>query len=395
MKYNFDAGVDRRDNNAVKYDEAEQKFGRSDLIPLWIADMDLPTAQPVIDAMAKRNAQGIFGYTSRPESYFESVSEWQQKRNGWVFDPKLASFCPGVVPALAVIVREFTNKGDTVLFFTPVYSEFYDVTKDWGRIPLTVPLVQEQEKYQIDFNVLEEALKSGPSLFIFCHPHNPLGRVWTREELKQVGNLCIRYGVPVISDEIHSDLMLWNHKHIPMASVSEEIAANTITCTSATKTFNLAGLQASTIIFPDKVKKETFDRFWRGLDVHRNNCFSVVAVETAFREGEEWLEQALHYIEDNMQYVKDYLETKIPQIRTYLPDSTYLMWLDCRNLNMTGDRLADFMINEARLGLNDGRSFGAPDGYMRMNVACPRSTLTEALARLQKAVENRGETARL
>ena len=389
MRYNFDVVTDRWNTNAVKYDEAEKKFGRKELIPLWISDMDLPTAQPIIDAMAKRNAQGIFGYTSRPDSYFESVREWQEKRNGWSFDPKLASFCPGVVPALATMVREFTNEGDTILFFTPVYSEFFDITKDWGRIPLTVPLIQEQGEYGIDFDAFEQALQSGPSLFIFCHPHNPLGRVWTREELEQIGNLCIRYGVPVISDEIHSDLMLWNYKHIPMASVSGDIAANTITCSSATKTFNLAGLQASTIIFPDKARKEIFDKFWHDLDVHRNNCFSVVAVETAFREGEEWLEQVLLYIEGNMRYVKEYLETKIPEIQTYLPDSTYLMWLDCRHLDMTGDELVDFMINEARLGLNDGRSFGAPDGYMRINVACPRCTLTDALARLEQAVEKR------
>ena len=254
---------------------------------------------------------------------------------------------------------------------------------------MTIPILGSGTECMIDFPAFEKALQSKPALFILCNPHNPLGRVWRKEELEKIGNLCLKYHVPIVSDEIHSDLILWGNKHIPIASISEEIAANTITCTSATKTFNLAGLQASTIIFPDKEKQQKFEGFWRKFDVHRNNCFSVVANEVAFREGEEWLEQVLRYIEGNMEYVKNYLDEKIPEINTYLPESTYLMWLDCRNLNMTGDVLVDFMINEARLGLGDGRGFGAPEGYMRINVACPRAILTEALTQLEKAVSAR------
>ena len=390
MTYNFDIRIDRMNTNSVKYDGAEAKFGKKDIIPLWVADMDFKAAQPVIDALCARVQHGIFGYALRPSSFFEAVRDWQKRRNGWSFDTALASFCQGVVPALAAVISEFTREGDAVLFFTPVYPEFFNATKNCGRIPLTVPLVQKDGGIiDIDFDAFEKALQKKPALFILCHPHNPLGRVWKRAELEKIDELCRRYKVPVISDEIHSDIMLWGNKHIPLASIGHNAALNTITCTSATKTFSLAGLPASTIIFPDKEAKERFDSFWKRAAVGLSNCFSALASETAFREGEEWLEQVLRYIEANMTYVKDYFDTKIPEIKTYIPQSTYLMWLDCRALGMTGDELCDFTVNKAGLGLNDGRDFGAQDGYMRLNTACPRSVLEEALARLEKAVTER------
>ena len=390
MTYNFDIRVDRRNTDSLKYDGAESVFGKKDIIPLWVADMDFPTAQPVIDAICKRAKSGIYGYTLPPSSYFESVRDWQKKRNGWLFDTALASFCPGVVPALAAVISEFSREGQTVLFFTPVYSEFFNATKNCGRLPLTVPLTQRDGGIiDIDFDAFEKALQKKPALFILCHPHNPLGRVWKRSELEKIDELCRRYKVPVVSDEIHSDIMLWGNKHIPFASIGPEAAANTITCTSATKTFNLAGLQACTIIFPDKASKEKFDLFWHRVAIGMPNCFGALATETAFREGEEWLEQLLRYIEGNVRFVKNYLDAKIPEIKTYEPQGTYLMWLDCRALGMKGDELCDFIVNEARLGLNDGRSFGAQDGYLRLNVACTRSILEEALARLEKAVEKK------
>ena len=252
MKYDFDRPIDRWNNFAAKYDEMEARFGRRDLIPMWIADMDLMTAQPILDAIDARNRQGIFGYTSRPDSYFEAVCQWQEKRNGWKPDPALCLYTLGVVPALCTFVREFSKPGDEILFTTPVYGEFFDSVENWGRKCLTVPLKEENGYYSMDFEAFEEALKRRPPLFILCNPHNPVGRVWTADELRRMGELCVQYGTLIISDEIHSDLMLFGHKHIPMATVSEEIAANTITCTSATKTFNLAGLQAATLMFPNE-----------------------------------------------------------------------------------------------------------------------------------------------
>jgi cystathionine beta-lyase len=386
MIYNFNEPIDRSKNFSVKYDESKKKFGREDLIPLWIADMDLKAAQPIIDAIQKRAEQGIFGYTSRPDSYFDAVCNWQKRRNNWEVNKDLVGFNLGVVPALCTAVREFSNEGDKIFFLTPVYSEFFDSVENWGRIPLTSDLKEEDNFFQIDYEDFERKLKQGPKLFILCNPHNPVGRVWAKEELIKVGELCIKYNVMVISDEIHSDLMLWGNMHIPFASISKEFSDITITCISATKTFNLAGLQASTTVFPNKEVKDKFEGFWKRMDVTRNNCFSLVAVEAAYNYGEEWLNQILTHIEGNMIYVKEYCEKNIPQIKTRLPESTYLMWLDCRDLSLDGDELVEFMVNEAHLGLNDGRSFGAKPGFMRLNVACPRATLEKAMNNLKVAV---------
>ncbi|SHI81268.1 MalY/PatB family protein [Lutispora thermophila] len=386
MKYNFNEPIDRSKNFSAKYDEVKSKFGRGDIIPLWIADMDLKVAQPIIDAIQERAKQGIFGYTSRPDSYFEAICNWQKRRNNWQIDRNLVGFNLGVVPALCTAIKEFSEENDKILFMTPVYSEFFDSVENWGRIALTSELKEENYHYSVDFDDFEEKLKQHPKLFILCNPHNPVGRVWTREELVKIGELCLKYNVMVVSDEIHSDLMLWGNKHIPFASISEEFANNTITFISATKTFNLAGLQASTTVFPNKEVKEKFERFWKRMDITRNNCFSLVAVEAAYNYGEEWLEQLLTHIEGNMIYVKEYCEKNIPQIKTYLPESTYLMWLDCRDLGLNGDELVSFMVNEAHLGLNDGRSFGAKNGFMRLNVACPRYILEKAMDNLNIAV---------
>ena len=389
MVYDFNRPVDRWDNYAVKYDEMEQKYGRRDLLPMWIADMDLPTAQPILDAIDARNRQAIFGYTSRPASYFEAVCQWQQKRNGWNPDPAMCVFSLGVVPTLCTCVREFSQPGDEVLFLTPVYGEFFDSVENWGRTPLTVPLTEKDNTYTLDFDAFEKALQRRPPLFILCHPHNPVGKVWTREELQRMGELCVKYGTLIVSDEIHSDLMLFGHKHIPMASLGGEIAASTITCTSATKTFNLAGLQAATIIFPNQQLIDKYQRFWKGLDVHRNNCFSLVAVEAAFRHGEEWLTQLLRHLEGNVLYVEEFLRENIPEITMARPECTYLLWLNCKGLGLPGDQLPRFMAEKARLALNDGRGFGKTEGegYVRMNIACPRPTVERAMAQLKAAVE--------
>ncbi len=389
MQYDFNQPIDRWDNFAVKYDEMEQKYGRRDLIPMWIADMDLKTAQPILDAIDQRNKQGMFGYVSRPASYFEAVCDWQFKRNGWRPDPALCVFTLGVVPAICTCVREFSQPGDEVMFLTPVYGEFFDSVENWDRKCLTVPLHEDAGRYSVDFEAFEQALQRKPALFILCNPHNPVGRVWSPEELRRMGELCCQYGVPILSDEIHSDLMLFGHKHTPMASVSPAIAANTITFTSATKTFNLAGLQAATVTFPNLELLNRYQTFWKGLDVHRNNCFSLVAVEAAFRHGEEWLTQLLAHLEGNVTYVEEYLRENIPEITLHRPDCMYLLWLNCKGLNLPGDELPAFMTNEARLALNDGRGFGPKEGegYMRMNIACPRSTVERAMSQLKAAVD--------
>lgn len=390
MIYNFDEPIDRSNNFSAKYDEAPKKFGRSGLIPMWIADMDLKTAQPILDAIDKRNKQGIFGYTTRPASYYEAVCQWQKEHNGYEFDPAMASFALGVIPAICTLIREFTNPGDEVMFLTPVYSEFRDSVENWGRTPLMVSLKETDGYYEIDYNALEEAAKRNPGFLIMCNPHNPVGRAWTPEELKKVGDICVKYHIPIISDEIHSDLMLYGHKHTVMAGVSDEIRDITITCTSATKTFNLAGLQAATIFFPNQEMKAKYEKFWFSMDVHRNNCFSLVAVEAAFRYGGEWLEQLLAYLEGNINYVDEFLKEHIPEIHFRKPECTYLLWLNCKDLGLPGDELPRFMVEEAGIAMNDGRGFGEEgEGYMRMNIACPRATIEKALNQLKQAVDRR------
>lgn len=386
MKYNFDEVIDREKNRSAKYDEREKKFGTRDVIPMWIADMDFRTAQPIIDAAKKKAEEGIWGYTSRPASYYEAVCGWQKRRNGWDVDPKMISFAVGVVPAMSSMVNVFTKPEDKVLIQTPVYSEFYDVTESWGRQVVESALKEKDGVWSINWEDFEK--KAGEAkMFFLCNPHNPLGIVWSREDLTRMCEICIRHQVLIVSDEIHSDLIFHGKKHIPTATLSEEIAAYVITCTSGTKTFNLAGIQAAAIVFPNQELKGVYDRFWVNLDIHRNNAFSSVIMETAFNEGEEWLEQLLEYISGNFDFIREYCREHIPQIKPNLPDATYLVWLDCRELGMSNEELKNFMIHKAGLGLNEGWSFGRSlSGYMRLNAACPRSVIEKALKQLEAAV---------
>jgi len=387
MNYDFDKIVDRTGNHAAKYDERERVFGTSDVIPLWIADMDFMTAQPIIDALKARAGEGIWGYTSRPASYFQAIQDWQKRRNGWEPDISLISFSPGVVQSLSAAVRNFTAEGDAVLIMPPVYPEFYDAANAWDRPILESRMLEKDGVWSVDYADLDRKLGAA-KLFIFCSPHNPLGIVWTREELRRIGGMCLEHGVLMVSDEIHSDLVFWDKKHVNTAAVSPEIAANTITCISGTKTFNLAGLQASAAVFPNMEMKEKFDSFWRKMDIHRNNAFSVTAMEAAFRYGDEWLDQLLRYLEGNFLFIRDYCAENIPLVKPNVPDATYLVWLDCRALGLDGPALREFMIKKAKLGLNDGSAFcPGLSGYMRLNAACPRSVLAKALGQLKAAVD--------
>ncbi|MEG1657643.1 MAG: PatB family C-S lyase [Oscillibacter sp.] len=387
MKYDFDAIVDRSRNHAAKYDERIKKFGTEDVIPLWIADMDFKTAQPIIDALKSRAEEGIWGYTARPESYFAAIRAWQKRRNHWDIDQSLMSWSLGVVQSLSAAVKLFTPAGGSVLIQTPVYSEFYDMTEAWNRNVVESPFVEKNGQWIMDWADFEEKLTQ-VDLFLLCNPHNPLGIVWTPEELKRMAELCMQHHVVLFSDEIHSDLIFHGKHHTPVASLSDEIARYVITGISGTKTFNLAGLQASAVVFPDAHTKQVYDRFWERMDIHRNNAFSLTAMEAAFTGGEEWLEQLLPYISGNFDFIADYCAQNLPQIKPNIPDATYLVWLDCRALGLSNEALHDFMIQKAKLGLNDGCSFGRSlNGFMRLNAACPRRVLEQALGQLKAAVE--------
>ena len=387
MKYDFDTVVDRSKNNAAKYDERIKKFGTDKVIPLWIADMDFKSPQPVIDTLTARAQEGIWGYTSRPASYFEAICNWQQRRHGWTIDRSLVSWSLGVVPALSMLVNLFTPDGSKVQIQTPVYGEFYDVTEAWNRTVVENKLVEKDGKWTVDWEDFEAKLPQ-VSMFLLCSPHNPLGIVWTREELTRMTDLCRKYGVLMVSDEIHSDLVFHGKTHIPTASLSEQVAGEVISCISGTKTFNLAGLQASTTVFRNMRMKELYDKAWMNMDIHRNNAFSLTAMEAAFNEGEEWLDQLLEYIDGNFNFIQDYCAAHIPQIKPNLPDATYLVWLDCRELGMSNEELRRFMIEKAGLGLNEGWSFGRSlNGFMRLNAACSRKVLEQAMKQLEEAVK--------
>ena len=391
MSYNFDEIVDRSNNYAAKFQEAELHYGTNNVIPLWIADMDFRTAPCIVDAIKERADQGIFGYTWRTPKYFEAIAAWQQKRNGWLPDISKMAFAPGVVPGMRMVLTMFTQPGDKVLIQQPVYHPFADVVNNTGRQLVVSPLKRDETGYYtMDLEDFEAKAKDGAKYFILCNPHNPVGRCWTREELKQVGDICVKYGVEIISDEIHSDLMLDGHKHTCMASVSAEIAAITTTCIAPSKTFNLAGLQSSTIVFNDEAKKDAYVAELKRMDIARNNCFSLVATMEAYAHGEQWLDELLVYLADNMRFIRSFCAERLPELKPNTPEATYLNWVDARALGMDDAALKKFCVEKAGVAFGEGTDFGiGGSGFLRLNAACPRSVIEKALTQMEQAVRSR------
>lgn len=391
MKYNFDEKIDRKNNHSAKWEEMDKKFVSNDLWPMWIADMDLKTAPEIIEAMRIKLEQGVFGYVYRPESYYESAVNWLERRFDYKIDPKTLINSPGVVPSLSILIRQLTNIGDSILIQSPVYYPFACVIKDNDRKVIENNLVKDLEGYYtIDFKDFEKKiLENDVKLFILCSPHNPVGRVWTKDELEKLSNICLKHKVRVISDEIWRDIIMPGFKHIPTASLSEEIEQNTITCFSPTKTFNLAGLQASFVTFPMKKEWENFDRELGILDVKRNSPFSLVAFETGYTECDEWVDQLNQYLSDNMDCVVDFVKNHMPKIKVRKPEGTYLMWLDFSKLNMNAQEISKFLQEKAKVAVDDGFWFGeAGSGFERINVACPRYMLEIGLNKIKNAIDN-------
>ena len=388
VRYNFDEVVDRSNSCSAKFDETAAKFGKEGLIPMWIADMDYIAAEPILDALKSRVDQGIFGYTSRPNEYFEAVRDWQTRIHNWTPDISKMSYALGVLPMLSTIFHAFLDKGDKVIIQPPVFQEFKPVIECWGGEAVFNPLIEKDGDYKMNLVELEKLASEGAKFMILCHPHNPIGRVWTKEELEDVGRICLKHNVTVISDEIYADLTLFGNKHIPFASISEEFARNSITCTSASKTFNLSGLQVATVVLPNDEMKESYDKILYKNQTFRNNAFSVIANTVAMNDCEDWYKQVVQYIEGNVKYASDFINEHIPCLRASIPQATYLIWLDCRELMMNGDELFNFMIDKAGLALNDGRIFGlGGEGFMRINAGCSRVVLEKALNQLKDAVE--------
>ena len=390
MIYDFETLVSRKNTGSGKWDEMTKEHPNlpENVAPLSVADMELKNPPEIVEGLKKYIDTHILGYTGPTEEYFDAVCGWMKRRNDWNIKKEEIVSTHGVVTVLAVSVLAYTDPGDGVITMPPVYYPFRMTIEHNNRKNVECPLINTNETYTIDFDLFEKlCAEEKNKMFIFCNPHNPVGRVWTEDEIAKLGAICAKHNVIVVSDEIHSDLIFHGKKHIPTATLSPEIAANVITGISGTKTFNLAGLQASTVVFPNDHMKQVFDRFWMNMDIHRNNAFSLTAMEAAFNHGEEWLEQLLEYISGNLDYIKEYFDTRIPLIRANIPDATYLVWLDCRKLNMTDQELKEFMIRKAGLGLNPGSDFTrAMSGFMRLNAACPRATLEKALGQLERAV---------
>ena len=390
MKYNFNEKIDRSNNHSAKWEEMGNKFVSNDLWPMWIADMDLKTAPVIIDAMREKLEQGIFGYVYRPASYYQSAADWIERRFDYKIDPKTLINSPGVVPTLSILVRLMTKADEKVLIQSPVYYPFSAVVRENERELVVNSLVKDETGYYtIDFEDFEKKVSDEKvTLFIMCSPHNPVGRVWKREELQKMSELCLKYNVRVIADEIWRDIVMPGYKHIPVASLSKEVEHNTITCFSPTKTFNIAGLQASFATLPREEEWKMLDEELGRIDVKRNSPFSLVGFEAAYTKGEEWLEELLIHLDGNMDYVVNFVKERIPEVKVRKSEGTYLMWLDFSGLGMTKEELSMFMQKEAKIALDDGFWFGENGaGFERMNIACPRYMVEEGMNRIENAVK--------
>jgi cysteine-S-conjugate beta-lyase len=386
MPFDFDTLPNRRNTHSYKWDQSKSLFGQPDILPLWVADMDFEGPPAIKKAIKQRAAQGIYGYTIRPESYVQSIIGWFERRHRWSIQSEWLSYVPGIVPALSLSVELFSEPGSSVILQSPVYYPFYEVIRMNGRVPAVSPLTEVDGKFVMNYEHLEQLMQQGAKLMLLCSPHNPGGRVWTREELQKLGQLCLQYGVTVVSDEIHCDLTLFGNKHVPFASISDEFAQASITCLAPSKTFNLPGLQAAFTVIPDPKKRKAFDYRIKALSLHMMHYFTPDAVTAAYNEGEPWLEALLEYIQGNVEFAIDYLQRELPEARPMRPEGTYLLWVDCRGLGLDIPGLKDLMYHKAKVAFNEGSVFGKEgEGFLRINLACPRSVVQQALEQFAAA----------
>lgn len=393
MVFDFDKIIDRRGTYSLKYDFAAENNRGEDDLPLWVADMDISTPPEVIAALKERAEHGIFGYTMPKRDYFSVVSGWFESRHGWSPDPDKFICAPGVVFAINALIRAVTKVGDGVIICQPVYYPFADGVRRNGRRLVVSGLVRENGRYAMDFDDFEQKIASGGvKAFILCSPHNPVGRVWTEEELERIDFICAKHGVFVISDEIHADFTFGGHRHIPFACVAKK--SGYAVCTSPSKSFNLAGLQISNIFIPDSAVRLSFEAELDKTGYWEPNTLGVTACLAAYGRGGVWLDELKVYLQQNMRYVQEYAAANIPETEISMPEGTYLMWMDCRRLGLDDKALSLFMQKGAHLWLDDGCIFGeGGSGFERLNAACPRATLVTAMERLEKAVNalKRGE----
>ena len=383
MKYNFDKIVDRANTNCVKYDLRDAVFGNPAVLPMWVADMDFETPDFAREAVLKRAQHPVYGYHFKDEPYFKAIQGWLLRRHQWEVPTEWMSFVPGVVCGFNMAVLAFTKEGDEVIIQSPVYPPFHHAVSEHGRKLVYNSLKIGPDGYEMDFDLLEQQAKTAKML-ILCNPHNPVGRCWTREELQRVSEICLKNNVLVISDEIHCDLVLPGYKHTPYATLSAAAADHCIVFHAASKTFNLAGLATSTAIIPNEKLRKAYVHYVEALEAHLGNIFGKVATQASMEQGDEWLGQLLEYVQGNIDYVSIFLKANLPLVRFFKPQATYMMWLDFNGYGLSEEVLWRKMTQEAQLGFNRGSDFGQEGkGFFRINLACPRSTVEEAMQRLK------------
>ncbi len=382
--FDFDHEIDREGSHSVKYDGRQGMFGKSDVIPVWVADMDFATPPAVTRALAQRAAHPIYGYTLFPDSLYDSLIDWMLRRHGWTIQRDWIVMCPGVVPSLNAAVMAFTQPGESVIIQPPVYFPFFSAVTQTGRKLIPNPLQLENGRYTIDFDHLEQCAKNA-RLLLLCSPHNPVGRVWNSDELERLLAIAAKHDVVVFSDEIHADLIYPGHQHHAIATLPQN-TGKIITAVAPSKTFNIPGLNLSTLIIPDQSIRNSIMQVFNNLHVSASNPFSITAFETAYREGEAWLDELLIYLRDTRDSVTAFLATYLPEIKIIQPEGTYLLWLDCRTLDMTDAQLKHFFIHEAGVGMSPGILFGNEgSGFMRLNIGAPRRTILSVLKHIREA----------
>jgi cystathionine beta-lyase len=389
MTWNFDQPAEREGTNCIKYDRREEIFGKKDIIPMWVADMDFKSPDFVTSALNEQLKHEIYGYSFRPAEYYTSIIDWLKVRHNWSTEKEWMTFAPGVVPALNFCTLAFTQPGDRIIVQPPVYFPFFSAVESHGRTLLYNQLKEEGGRWVMDYESLVASIDDKTRMIIISNPHNPVGRVWTSEELLDLAEICLRNNIIILSDEIHCDLVLPGFRHKPFASLSEEIADRTITLIAPSKTFNLAGLSTSTVIISNPALKKAFNRIVDNLHVGGGNIFGTAASVAAYTYGHKWLDSLLDYIDHNVDFVENYCRSLIPEIIPVQPEATYMIWLDCRKLGMKGKELQNFFVHSAGIGMNEGSTFGpGGEGFMRMNLGTTHQTVIKAMEQIEKAVSS-------
>ena len=387
MNYNFDEVIDRSNSDCSKIENLKPLFGREDIIPLWVADMDFKSPPAITRALMKRVEHGVFGYTVQSDEYFNSIINWLNRRYNWKTNKNDINYVPGVVKGFSIAIEEFTEVGDNIIIQPPVYHPFRIMTKSLNRNVVNNPLVLENGQYRMDFDGLRKIVSEKKcKMLIFCNPHNPGGRVWSIEELKELSEICFENEILVISDEIHSDMALPGFTHTPFATVSSEADNNSITLMAPSKTFNIAGIVSSFAVISNKEIRDKYHSFVKKRGLDEGNLFAYTATVSAYNECDDWLDEMLKYVQSNVDFVDSYLKNNIPEIKAILPEASFLIWLDCRSLNLSQNELVKLFVDKAGLALNDGSIFGpGGEGFMRLNVGSPKSILEKALSNLKNA----------